>query len=430
MILSKKALDKTFADTAYWAYWRKFFCSFVNTELAIIVPTHSNDWHNIKKYYKRVTINLQSNTKNYLMKINNTYRPFIFWIHIFLFFLLLTIPAFAKAQAEIAKKDSVLRNKIFEEKFILINGIEQWVTIKGEITKPIILFIHGGPGSPLSPYSDNLYKDWEKDFIIVQWDQRGTGKTFGRYAPEELTPEFLKANPLTVDLMTNDGIELSKYLIKHLGKQKIILFGTSWGSALGVKIVTKRPDLFYGYVGHSQIVNPAIDMEFYDKIYKMAENKKDKDALEILNTIGKPPYDRAKKVGQLFRVLKKYEKENSIPAPESWFTVSPSYNNEKDNQNRSDGDDYSFLNYTGDSKLGVQSMSATINLMNDNLEFQIPVYLIQGSEDILTPKEKTKKYFDKLKAPKKKYYLLPRTAHGFNLSAIETQYKIFKNIKI
>jgi alpha-beta hydrolase superfamily lysophospholipase len=74
-------------------------------------------------------------------------------------------------------------------------------------------------------------------------------------------------------------------------------------------------------------------------------------------------------------------------------------------------------------------MSATINLMNDNLDFQIPVYLIQGSEDILTPKEKTKKYFNKLNAPKKKYYLLPKTAHGFNVSVLETQYKIFKRIK-
>ena len=74
-------------------------------------------------------------------------------------------------------------------------------------------------------------------------------------------------------------------------------------------------------------------------------------------------------------------------------------------------------------------MSASINLMNDNSDFQVPVYIIQGSEDILTPKEKTKAYFDQLKAPNKEYYLLPKTAHGFNLSVIETKYKIFKRIK-
>lgn len=362
------------------------------------------------------------------MKIINSYRPFILWVNISILFLSLAIPIVANGQTEISTKDSTINTKINEESFILINGMEQWVTIKGESSKPIILFLHGGPGSPLSPYSEKLYKDLEKDFIIVQWDQRGTGKTFGKYAPEELTPEYLKENPLSIDLMTNDGIALSEYLLKHLNKQKIILFGTSWGSALGVKMASKRSEFYYAYVGHSQIVNPSIDIDFYNRIYKMAENKNDKDALDLLNTIGKPPYDRAKKVGQLFRILKKYEAMNSTPTPDNWFVLSSEYDNEKDNQNRSDGDDYSFVNYTGDCKLGVQAMSKNINLIKDNLDFQIPIYLIQGNEDILTPKEKTKEYFEKIKAPKKKYYLLPKTAHGFNLSVLETQYKIFKRI--
>ncbi len=343
-------------------------------------------------------------------------------------FLSLTFSASAHAQTETIKTATALKTKLFEEQFVIINGIEQWVTIKGESSKPVILFLHGGPGSPLSPYANHLYKNLEDDFIVVQWDQRGTGKTFGKLAPQELTPEYLKDHPLTVDLMTGDGIALAEYLLKHLSKQKIILFGTSWGSVLAVKMVTRRPDLFYAYVGHSQIVNPAIDLELYNTIYTMAEIKHDKDGLAILHATGKPPYDRARKTGQLLRIIKKYEQENSIPAPGSWFVPSPDYDNEKDNQDRNDGDDYSFVNYAGDSVLGVPSMSSTINLMKDNVNFKIPVYLIQGDEDILTPKEKSKKYFDKIKAPEKKYYLLPKTAHGFNLSVLETQYKIFKRI--
>jgi pimeloyl-ACP methyl ester carboxylesterase len=343
-------------------------------------------------------------------------------------FILLLMPFLCLAQLK--ENDSDLKNQISEEKYVLINGIEQWITIKGNPSKPIILFIHGGPGSPISPYVDVLYKDLEKDFIIVQWDQRGTGRTYGKNAPpEELSPEYLKANPLTLEQMTSDGVEVSKYLLKHLGKQKIILSGTSWGSALGVKIATKQPDLFYAYVGHSQIVNSTIDAEFYTKIYKMAEGKNDKESLEILNSIGKPPYYRAKNVGLLFRVLKKYERANSTPAPDNWFQLSPAYDNDIDNKNRADGDDYSFVNYIGDDKLGVQPIITTINLMRDNLDFKIPVYLIQGNEDIMTPKENSKEYFDKIQSPKKEYYLLPKSAHGFNLSVVETQYKIFKSIK-
>ncbi|MES2811566.1 MAG: alpha/beta hydrolase [Bacteroidota bacterium] len=333
-------------------------------------------------------------------------------------------------QTQTLKNDYDLKNQISEEKYVVINGIEQWITIKGNSSKPIILFIHGGPGSTISPYIDVLYKDLEKDFIIVQWDQRGAGRTYGRnMPPKELTPEYLKANPLTLEQMTSDGVEVSKYLLKYLGKQKIILSGTSWGSALGVKIATKQPDLFYAYVGHSQIVNPTIDIESYTKIYKIAESKNDKESLEILNSIGKPPYSRAKNVGLLFRIVKKYERANSTPAPDNWFQLSPAYDNNIDNKNREDGDDYSFVNFVGDDKLGVQSMSATINLMRDNLEFKIPVYLIQGDEDIMTPKENSKKYFDKIKAPKKEYYLLPKAAHGFNQSVVEVQYRIFKSFK-
>ncbi len=85
---------------------------------------------------------------------------------ILLFFVLFAMSLLANAQNNDTKNTSV-SGKIQEEKFVSINGIEQWITVKGESSKPIILFIHGGPGSPISPYSDVLYKEWEKDFIIV-----------------------------------------------------------------------------------------------------------------------------------------------------------------------------------------------------------------------------------------------------------------------
>lgn len=84
--------------------------------------------------------------------------------------------------------------------------------LKGDSTKPVLLFVHGGPGSPMSPYADAIYAHWEKDFLLVQWDQRGIGRTYGYNAPGELTPEHLRSNPLTIEQMTSDGIELSRYL--------------------------------------------------------------------------------------------------------------------------------------------------------------------------------------------------------------------------
>ena len=308
-------------------------------------------------------------------------------------------------------QNNLVKNQIKEEKFIQINGIEQWITIKGDSTKPAVLFIHGGPGSPISPY-DIAFKNWEKDFVIAQWDQRGTAKTYGRNAPDELTPAYLKANPLTIEQMTFDGIAVAEYLIQHLGKQKIILFGTSWGSILGVEMALKKPELFYAYIGHSQMVNPIASNVFaYQKVLQLAQNSKDMKSLNILNEIGIPPYDLAKKSGQLMRIIKKYQQQKSIPAPAFWWEVADGYNTEKDSLNRSDGDDYSFVNFVGDKKLGITSMVSNINFIKDGFVFKIPVYFIQGEEDIQTPAKINKKYFKQIIAPKKKFILLPKTDH-------------------
>ncbi|MDF2192774.1 alpha/beta hydrolase [Paraflavitalea sp. CAU 1676] len=325
-------------------------------------------------------------------------------------------------------QDTVSKNKVEEARFVTINGMEQWVTIKGNPARPVILFLHGGPGSTMSPYADVLLKDWEKDFLLVQWDQRGAGKTYGKMAPEELTPAFLKANPLSIDQLAKDGIALAEYLIEHLKKQKIFLFGTSWGSVLGVTIASRRPDLFYAYVGHSQVVDPRDDRRLYDTVWQMAQQKGDTAALSVLRALGKPPYSRARDVGRLWRVVKKYEAASSTPPPPGWFVEAPGYTGTADSLHRSDGDDYSFVNFVGDQVLGVPAMRAGIQFSVDQLEFKVPVYLIQGVHDLLTPASVTKAWFNRIKAPAKEYFLLPHAAHGFNQEVLSKEYNLFMRL--
>ncbi|WP_242927593.1 alpha/beta hydrolase [Pontibacter vulgaris] len=320
---------------------------------------------------------------------------------------------------------------INEAGFIPIGGIEQWVTISGEDrSKPVVLFLHGGPGSTMSQYDDAAYGHWEKDFVLVYWDQRGAGRTFGRNAPEVVTEDYWIENPLTVEQMTADGIELSEYLIKHLGKKKIILVGTSWGSILGANMALSRPDLFSAYVGHSQVVNYSAGFATaYKKVSEMAQQTNDQESIEKLKLLGPPPYEDAKKEGQLMRIIKKYEKQNSKPAPATWWKLASEYDNEKDAQHRYDGDDYSFIHFAGFKKMGIKSMAAGVNFMENGLNYKIPVIFIQGEEDILTAKETTKAYFDKVKAPKKEFILVPGAAHGHNQAVIDAQYKAVKSLK-
>ena len=337
-------------------------------------------------------------------------------------FVLLCFPIYITAQ----------KTTIHEEKFIPIGGIEQWITIKGEdSTKPVILFIHGGPGSTLSQYDDAMYGDWAKDFILVNWDQRGAGKTYGKNAPSELSEDYLINNPLTVEQMANDGIELTKYLLKHLNKRKVILVSTSWGSILGIKMALSNPEFYHAYVGHSQFVNFSKNMDYaYQTVYKMSKQANDTETLQTLESIGKPPYDNAKSYGQLLRIVKTAEQANATPAPDTWFKISPAYNNEKDRNDRYNGDDYSFINFVGHEKMGIKPMGAEINFDENALKFKIPMYFIQGAHDILTAKAINKPYYDALKAPKKDYFLLHDAAHGHNQSVVDKQYEVLKGLEL
>ncbi len=133
---------------------------------------------------------------------------------------------------------------IDEESYIEIGGIEQWVTIRGQDRdNPVLLFLHGGPGDVTNPWTFAIFAGWEKVFTVVQWDQRGSGRTLRKTGPAI-------APTITVERMTQDGIELAEYLRKHLGKEKIFLVGHSFGSILGVRMARLRPELFYAYVGH------------------------------------------------------------------------------------------------------------------------------------------------------------------------------------
>lgn len=316
--------------------------------------------------------------------------------------------------------------EIAEEKYINVGGIEQWITIKGvDRTKPAILFIHGGPGSPISPYSETIYNEWKSNFVLIQWDQRGTGRSYGKNAPNELNKEFLSSNPLQLEQMVDDGIELSKYLLKHLKKEKIILFGESWGSILAVKMISKNPKLFHSYFGTSQIVNPSEDLILaYNQVYDLALKEEDQKSIEQLNEIGKPSYYNGMKAGKLYRIIKSYERKYSTAIPENWYKPTVKYDNKEDEKNRFEGDDYSFFNFIGDKELGITGMNKDINLMKETLDLKIPVYLFQGKHDILSPFEISKPFYDSLNQKNKEYFLFENVGHGIHPDILKKQYEL------
>ena len=132
-----------------------------------------------------------------------------------------------------------------------IGGIEQWVTIRGEDrANPVVLVLHGGPGDATNPWGYAGFRIWLNTYTVVQWDQRGAGKTLGRNGRASV-------DTVTIDRLVQDGVELADTLRTSLRKDKIILLGHSWGSVLGVLMAKRKPDLFQAFVGTGQVGKPA-----------------------------------------------------------------------------------------------------------------------------------------------------------------------------
>jgi pimeloyl-ACP methyl ester carboxylesterase len=308
--------------------------------------------------------------------------------------------------------------RINEERFISLGGIEQWVTIKGaSCANPVILFLHGGPGNTMSPYASTIYGAWEKEFTLVQWDQRGAGMTFGRN-PQTAGSE------LTIERMTQDGLELAAHLARYLGQQKIILVGGSWSSVLGVHMVKARPDLFYAFISSGQLVSYRENQRAsYRKVLHLACAAGDVETVAALEALGPPPWEKPRNFGILRRATRVYEAKKSTPAPASWWVPEAQYATPKFQAEYEQGEDYSYLQFVGVNGKG---MFSRVDLPALGTQFSIPVFFVQGSEDLVTLPEVAKRYFDAITAPQKEFILLPQTGHDPNAAMVEAQYSLLK----
>lgn len=305
---------------------------------------------------------------------------------------------------------------IDEKGFVSIGGIEQWVTIKGDrCANPIILFLHGGPGNPLSAYSDAVYGAWAKDFTLVQWDQRGSGMTYGRSPPK---PD----ETLTIKQMSDDGAELAAYLAKRFNKDKVILWGSSWGSILGVHMVKAHPELFYAYLGTSQGVSyRENEKESYIRLLGLARAANDSASLAVLDGVGAPPWTDPRSFGKVRRVVRQYESKVTTPPPEHWWKAGAEYITPKALSDYEAGEEFSFLAFVGFKGDG---MFSKVDLPGLGTELAIPMFFVHGAEDLLFTPEVTRRYYENLKAPQKAFILVENTGHDPNQEMIDAQYKV------
>jgi pimeloyl-ACP methyl ester carboxylesterase len=301
-------------------------------------------------------------------------------------------------------------NGIDEAKYVKIGGLEQWITIRGEDRKnPVLLLLHGGPGDATNPWGYAGFRNWLKYFTVVQWDQRGAGRTFGRNGAAA-------ASTITIERMVQDGVELAELLSKTLQKEKIVLVGHSWGSTLGVFMAKARPELFYAFVGTGQVADPTRNYAVaYAALVERASREGNSRALQELNEVGPPPY----KDGKGFAIQRKwsnlFEGADVFLASTLGFALTaPGY---------SLGDINDWFDGQGVSAEHLVPQTSVLDPKLLGGEFAVPVFVIQGAEDFTTPTSLAKTYLNSLHAPRKAF----ATIEGAGHFAVFTKQDLFLN---
>jgi pimeloyl-ACP methyl ester carboxylesterase len=175
---------------------------------------------------------------------------------------------------------------IDEGLFVPVNGLEQWVTIRGRDPGNPVLLILSGMGAAFSALAP-LFAAWEGDFTLVQWDQPGVGATLAKSGAAA-------TGPLTLARLARDGIAVAEWAQDRLGVRKVAVLGVSGGSILGLMMAAARPDLISVFVGSGQVVDWAAQAQTsYAMVLERAREAGDAEGVAALEGIGPPPYPDA-----------------------------------------------------------------------------------------------------------------------------------------
>jgi proline iminopeptidase len=293
-----------------------------------------------------------------------------------------------------------LAGSIAELTRVEIGGHDLAVMIRGDSSEnPVLLFLAGGPGGTELGAMRRHLAALERDFVVVTWDQRGTGKSYG-----ELDP----TSTLTPERAVSDTIEVTNYLRDRFGQDKIYLVGQSWGSILAVLAVQQHPELYRALVGAGQMVSPLeTDRIFYRDTLEWAREKGDAGLVDTLTDVGPPPYE----------IILDYE-----PALSYEHEVYP-----YDHSRNSEGEggfsenlfveEYTLLqqihNLGGflDTFSVLYPQIQDIDFRDDATELDVPVYLVPGRHEARGRAELADAWFERLHAPTKQMIVLDTSGH-------------------
>jgi len=293
---------------------------------------------------------------------------------------------------------------ISEKVRIPVNGLEQGMFIRGEDrTKPVLLFLHGGPGMPEYFLDQTHPAGLDRDFVVCWWEQRGAGMSYRSDIPEE---------SMTVEQLISDTTAVTDYLRERFDRDKVYLLGHSWGSFLGIQAAARAPDRYHAYIGMGQ-VSYQLRSETLAYEYELERFRERGDARMARRLERAPITMTAPLPGSYMRLRDRAMHDLGVGTTRDMKSVVtgvfvPVWRTKA---------------YTMKEKVDIgrgKSFSRRLlwdTFLNTDLtvevtELEIPVYLCHGAYDYTVSYAGARSYFEKLAAPTKGFYTFERSAHS------------------
>lgn len=279
-----------------------------------------------------------------------------------------------------------------------IGNVEQWIYIRGENQKrPIILMLHGGPGTGQIGFIRRYQQELERHFVVVQWDQRGAGLSYSKEIP---------LYSMNINQFVSDTIEVTEHILKRLDQTSLYLIAHSWGTILGLLAISRAPHLFKRYFGIAQIANTS-DSESLSYTHLLEHAQQNEKAYKDLVQIGPPPWNDIKHD----RVHQKYVEFFGGGITRDGKIVN------KILMGLLTSKEYTLLDCIRHVKgmyFSMNSLQAemrNVDLVREIKSVTIPVYFLMGKYDLTAPYEPTMTLFNEINAPEKQWIWFDDSAH-------------------
>lgn len=345
------------------------------------------------------------------------------WVITIIFFILLGIAVVIIGCRNFNYIDSHINSNegVNEGIYVMLGGQEQYLLIQGEdTTNPVMIWLHGGPSSPDTFVNYIFQKYLVEDYTIINWDQRGCGRTYFHNIEEDAANKTASFEQAQMDLN-----ELVDYACNRFRTEKVIIVGHSYGTMLGSQYVLNHPEKVSAYIGVGQVVTIESDIYSYE------------DALAKAIAMGDD-------TGEMEAAYQKYMNDNSLinmmdlrsytgkyhVAEKSvntiWEGITSPYMGMDDVRwflkQAGNLEEYIVLN----EQLFDYIMEADVR--DYGSEYQMPVGFITGSDDWTTPAQYTEEYYNGISAPKKQFALVEGCGHMPQYDSPEEFCCVLKNM--